>query len=371
MAAPMEKTRHPGIYRRHVKDCSRNGRCDCSYVVVSEHKGKQRNSTHATLDEAREAKRLKARRAKLAKGHAEGLHADEPQRDCEECQRQRQEREAAQPTLREYALEWVERYQGTGRRGFREETRDEYRRLLDKFVLRYFPPRLLLGELSPRQVADYIGWLAKQQSRRDGGMLSDSSVHNALKPLSACLATARREGLIRHNPAADATLPHRPRVDDDENAQPFPLTADGEPTMELVVALVNPRYRLIFELLAATGVRRSELLALEGRHLALSGEQPHVKVRQRVRRQKGKGLVVGPLKSRYARRDLPIPLALADRLAGSENGGEGGCVPEPSGHVARPGQPARAGAVPGACRGRRRVGRLSHVPAHRRVAALC
>jgi integrase len=70
----------------------------------------------------------------------------------------------------------------------------------------------------------------------------------------------------------------------------------------------------MFELLAATGVRRSELLALEGRHLALDGDRPHVKIRQRVRRRRGAGLMVGPLKSAHARRDLPIPLELADRL---------------------------------------------------------
>ncbi len=84
--------------------------------------------------------------------------------------------------------------------------------------------------------------------------------------------------------------------------------------MELVVDLVHPDHRLMFELLAVTGLRRSELLALEGRHLVLDGDSPHVKVRQRVRRRRGEGLVVGPLKSRYARRDLPVPVELADRL---------------------------------------------------------
>jgi hypothetical protein len=37
-------------------------------------------------------------------------------------------------------------------------------------------------------------------------------------------------------------------------------------------------------------------------------------VRQRVRRRCGEGLVIGPLKSRYSKRDVPIPGALADRL---------------------------------------------------------
>jgi integrase len=71
----------------------------------------------------------------------------------------------------------------------------------------------------------------------------------------------------------------------------------------------------MFELLAATGLRRSELLVLEGRHLALDCEQPHVKIRQRVRRRRGEGLVIGPLKSRYSKRDVPIPRTLAERLA--------------------------------------------------------
>ena len=82
----------------------------------------------------------------------------------------------------------------------------------------------------------------------------------------------------------------------------------------MVVKLVHPDHRLMFALLAATGLRRSELLALEGRHLALDGASPYIKVRQRVRRQRKAGLVIGPLKSRHARRDVPIPLDLADRL---------------------------------------------------------
>jgi integrase len=71
----------------------------------------------------------------------------------------------------------------------------------------------------------------------------------------------------------------------------------------------------MFELLAATGLRRSELLALQGRHLSLAGRQPHVKVRKRLRRRRKVGLVIGPLKSRYSRREVPIPPEIADRLA--------------------------------------------------------
>ena len=301
----------PGIYRRHAKGCTRGDRCGCPYVIIyrGADAGQQRE-TFRTRAEAIEGKRLAARRVALAKAHAIGLHRDRPEDECPECERERQQREQAEPTLHEYAREWVETYQGTGRRGFRQETRDESRRLLERYALSYFPDPTRLTDIGPKQIDGFIGWLVKQPSRR-GGTLTDRSIRNALGPLSSCLATARRHGLIPHNPCTDATLPHRPRIEEDEDRpRPFPGTA-----MELVVSLAHADHRLMFELLAATGVRRSELLALEVRHLALDGESPHVKVRQRVRRQRGAGLVVGPLKSRHARRDLPLDLPLARRLA--------------------------------------------------------
>jgi integrase len=297
MAAKLERTTTAGIFRRHRKACERAGRCDCSYMVIwRDAHGVQHTETYRTLAEAREAKR--GHEADVARGEFAAL---------------------ARVTLHDYAREWIERYQGTGRRGFREETRHEYRGMLEKYALKYFSPRVRLGEISPRMIAEFIAWLCQRPNRR-GGTLSDKSVRNAFGPLAACLATARREGLIRTNPASEAALPHRPEVEeDDERARPFPRIVDEDggvlETLELVVALVHPEHRPMFELLAATGVRRSELLAFEGRHLDASGEHPHISVRQRARRQRGLGQVIGPLKSRHARRDLPLPPGVADRLA--------------------------------------------------------
>jgi integrase len=292
MAAKMEKTRTPGIYKRGSR-----------YVFAYRVDGRQRWESCRTLDEARRAKA--ARATDIGRGEFE---------------------ERSRITLHEYAREWVERYQGTGRRGFREETRSEYRALLDKYALGHFPSGTKLTEITPRHIASFVGWLCEQtkpaatKEEPDRRVpLSDKTVRNALGPLKACLATARREGLIRHNPATDVALPHRARMDEDEDRpRPFPRVEgdDGAvvETMELVVESVHQSHRFMFELLAATGLRRSELLVLEGRHLALDGERPHVKVRQRVRRRRGEGLVIGPLKSRYSKRDVPIPPALADRL---------------------------------------------------------
>ena len=282
VAVKPEKTGTPGVYKR-------GGRYVLQYRDAT---GRQRWESCRTYDDAR--RRKKARETDVARGEFQ---------------------ERSRITLHAYLREWIERYQGTGRRGYREETRDEDRRVLERYALQYFAPKTLLTEIGPREIADFVGWLVKQPSRR-GGTLADKSVRNALAPLRAALATARREGLIRHDPVAGVALPNRPRIEEDEDlARPFP-----KETMELVVDLVHPDHRLMFELLAATGVRRSELIGFEVRHLELTGDQPCVKVRQRVRRRRGVGLVVGPLKSRHARRELPIPLGLADRLSGHLRG---------------------------------------------------
>jgi len=300
----LTKTSVPGIFRSHTVACKQRGRCTCSYVVITYDHGRQVKSTHRAWDAAREAKRM--RESQAARG--ESIITERIK-------------------LHDYTLDWIDRYTGTGRRGFREETRDEYRRLLNAYTLKFFPPDILLTQITPRHVANYIGWLIKQPCKRKPKpgqpqtTLADSTVHNAVKPLSAMLATARREGLITHNPASDAVLPHRPRIEDEaEDVRPFPRIEDDDDgesveTMELVVSLVHAEHRAMFELLAATGMRRSELLALAVRHFHLRGERPFVKVRQRVRRRKGHGLVIGPVKSKHGRRDLPIPLDLADRLA--------------------------------------------------------
>jgi integrase len=305
MAAKLTKTSAPGIYRRHAKDCDGTGRCECSYVVIYD----GRKGSFPTLDAAREGKRLAERQKRLSRAHRDGLHRDEPKVECPICEQERAERDQGSPLLHTFAREWLDRYHGTGRRGFREETRNEYRILLDKYALAYFPADTRLRDVGPSEIADLIGWLVKQPNGH-GGTLSDKTVRNALGPLRACLASAKREGKIRDNPAVGAALPYRPRIEEDEELpQPFP----GD-TMEMVVSLVHPDHRVMFQLLAATGLRRSELLALEVRHLALDGDEPHVKIRQRTRAQKGRGQVIGPLKSRHARRDLPIPLDLADEL---------------------------------------------------------
>src|SRR5947207_13542392 len=98
MAAKLETTSTPGIFRRHVRGCDRNGRCDCSYVIVWRHRGRQHKETFRTFAEAREAKGTK-------------------------------EAGDRRPTTRvafgDYFAEWIDSYAGRTARGFSETTRPE------------------------------------------------------------------------------------------------------------------------------------------------------------------------------------------------------------------------------------------------------
>jgi integrase len=292
MAANKTKTSVPGIYKR-------GGR----YVFIYRADGKQMWESCRTLDEAH--RRKAARQTDIDRGEFDQL---------------------SRVTLHEYARDWIERYQGTGRRGFREETRDEYRSTLESYALTFFSSQVKLSAIRPTDIARFIAWTCQRTKRaptKDDPdrrvPLSDATVRHALAPLRSCLATARREGLIRHNPASEAALPHRDELDEDEELpRPFPRIRgdNGEivETMELVIEHAPARRRLMLELLAATGVRVSELVAFEGRHLMLDVPSPYVKVRQRARRRRGRGMVIGRLKTRYAKREIPIPVALAERL---------------------------------------------------------
>jgi integrase len=270
MAAPMEKTRYPGIYKRGSR-----------YVVVVRVGGKQVKRSARTLDEAR---RLKA-----------SMTTD---RDRGEFQAQ------TRITVHDFAREWVERYQGTGRRGFRENTRTEYRRLLDAYALRFFSERKRLTEVTPRDIAQFVAWLADEKAQ--GKRLSDSSIANAAVPLRAMFATAVREGLLRHNPASNLALPHRPKVEEEEDEEVRPLSRQQ---LADLFALVNPRHRLLFEVLASCGLRISEAIGLRWRDLHLDGSTPHLKVRRAIVKKR-----VEPPKTRHGKRQVPLSSELVAKL---------------------------------------------------------
>ena len=270
--------------------------------------GKQKWESCRTLDEARRAK--SARTADIARGEFQ---------------------ERSTVTLHEYAREWVKRYHGRGRRGFREHTRADYASQIERYVLRFFNERKRLTEITPADVARFVSWLcdpiaqaetssavltakAREAGEKDPRplapdaqrTLADGTVRNILSPLRACLATAVREGLIRSNPARDVDLPHRPTIEEDVD-DVRPMTTEQ---LTAFLRVVSPRYtRSSSKCSPRTGLRISEAIALTWKDVHLDGESPHVKIRRRIVRGE-----VGPPKSKYGRRDVPIAFELVRDL---------------------------------------------------------
>jgi len=192
-------------------------------------------------------------------------------------------------------------------------------------VCGYFPERLKLTELTPVKVAGFIGWLCEQtrpaptkEDKDRRVRLSDATVRNIMAALRSCLATAVREGAIRSNPARDLDLPHRPTAEGSEADEVKALKRDE---LSVLLAVLPERWQLFFRFLAATGLRISEAIALQWRHLELDGSSPHVKVRRAL--VKGR---MGAPKSKQGRRDVPLEhslvLALREHRKVSEWGGE-------------------------------------------------
>ena len=304
MAAPMEKTRYPGIYKRGSR-----------YVVRYRAAGRKRSEAVRTLEEARRLKR--AREADHDRGEFQ---------------------EQSRVSFREYAEEWIERHHG--RKGFRESTRDDYRRDLRKYAYPFFDERLgrTVSQIAPRDVANFIAWLcdpkamaevahasAIDQAREKGKpppkrkraelRLSDATVRRIVAPVRSCFATAVREGLIRHNPATGAALPHRAgeQADDDE------VRALTREQLTAFLDLVHPQHRTLFRLLAATGLRWSEVSALRWQDLALDGSRPRVNVRRPPVRGR-----YGPPKSKHSCRDVPLSADLVSNLRARRKASEWG-----------------------------------------------
>lgn len=187
----------------------------------------------------------------------------------------------------------------------RDETRAEYRRDLERYAFRFFGQRKL-SQLGRADVVKFVAWLCDQPGKRKGSRLSDQSVRRIVAPLKVCLASAHDEELIRANPAQGVRLPKRQAIDHEDEQDARPLT---RPQLDAFLQIVNPRHRLLFQFLAETGLRWGEVAGLEWRHVELDGSRPVVKVRQRLRHGK-----LGPPKSKYARRTVPLSFGLVRAL---------------------------------------------------------
>jgi len=269
MAAKLEKTTTPGVFRRHAKGCDRKGRCDCAYVIVWRHRGKQHKETFRTFAEAREAK---------------------GNRDAGE------RRPVARVGFADYFEKWIKAYSGRTARGFGQRSRFLYRRSIEQHALPAWGT-WRLADVEPGDVRELFSAIV------DDGV-STSGVKGLRAALSAMLATAVEDSLVRSNPVQGVRVPAPPSGGhEEERAKALTRTE-----LTLVLTALPVEWRLFFELLTHTGLRISEAIGLTWRHLDL-GTRPRVLVREQF--YEGERL---PLKSRHSRREIPLSPKMADRL---------------------------------------------------------
>lgn len=235
MSAAMTKTKTPGIYRRGSR-----------YVVTfRDRHGTPHKQSAATLAEARNLKAT--------------LTADIRRGDY---------RPASRIGFADYAHEWVSSYQGRTSRGIRPETLKDYQADLERDAIPFFG-RLELAAIEPRDIKAYAAQLA-------GRGLSPGSIRNTLAPVRLLLATAYEDGIIRANPAAGLRLNQPQQA---KGAEPK-RKALSEHELTLVLTAVPAEWRLFFELLAHTGLRIGEAVALKWDDIDLGNRRLNVQRRR-------------------------------------------------------------------------------------------
>ena len=258
--AALVRTSTPGIYKRGSR-----------YVVVWSHRGKQHKSFHRTLAEAREAKGQRQAGSR---------------------------RPSIKRPLAEYARAWIDGYQGRTSRGFGEQTREDYRRALEQYVIPFFDG-YRVSEVEPPDVRKFIAHLQAQG-------LAPTSVRKYAAALKAMFATAVEDGDLPHNPTLGVRINARKTDSEGEEERAKAMT---RAELAAVLGALPERWRLPFELLAHTGLRISELLGLDWQDLEM-GDRPRLK----VRRQFYRGDLKHHLKSEQGRRELPLSPGMARKL---------------------------------------------------------
>lgn len=277
VSAAETPTRWPGIFQRGSRYTFR----------YRDRQGKIRRGSARTISEAKD---LRARlQADVARGE---FHPE------------------ARITFAEYARQWVDTYSGRTSRGLRDETRADYRKRLEQDAI----PHLGRMRLSAITAADVRGLVQHVAARG----VAQNTVRLALAPVKACLATAVEDGLIRQNPASGVRIAVATAEPDAAEVK-----ALSEDELARLVAATAADWQLFIRVLAQTGLRISEMIALTYGDVDLGHHRVHV--RRRVRNGR-----VGPPKSRYGRRSVPLTQSLSRELwarrKAAERAGDGDLV---------------------------------------------
>jgi integrase len=255
----LQRTEVPGVYRRGDR-----------YVTVWRRGGRQHKATFATLEEARRAKSAHDRGEVVA---------------------------AVRVRFEQYAIDWIETYRGRTRRGLTRSTRGDYRRSLELHAIPYFAGMALV-DIAPPDIRRYVDHLELLGQ-------ASSSVRKNFAPVRALLATAVEDGVLAVNPASVIRVVGA-RTDWEETERKA-LTREE---LTAFLAAVPREWVPFFQVLVQSGIRISEAVGLTWGDLDLDARIPTLTVRRQIYRGH-----VGPPKTRYGKRTIPLSRGTAELLA--------------------------------------------------------
>lgn len=181
-------------------------------------------------------------------------------------------------------------------------TRKEYERTVRLHVAPTPLGRMDVAEAGREDVRRWVRELTKAG-------LSPKSVANHHALVFAAFKDAVNDGLVSRNPCDGVRLPRRDHRTDANDEACF-LTADE---VQAIAEALPAKWRHIPWLLARTGLRWSELTALQVGDVDLQAKPPKLSVRRAWKRA-AKGMELGPPKTRMSRRDITLDAACFDLL---------------------------------------------------------
>ena len=200
-----------------------------------------------------------------------------------------------------------------------------------EYAIKWF--RLNTPDLSPSRIADYRNAInnhiapqiaekhMKEVTLEDGREImaklagkSDSLQANVVCVLRKMFLEAEDTGVILKSPF------HRLKAGGKKAQEKTPLT--DEQVDKLLAAVHGTAVEPFVMLGLYAGMRKEEILGLRWENVHLDGPAPYIAVRERVVYVHGQAVHEAALKSKAARRNLPMPRQLVDCLSSLERKGE-------------------------------------------------
>lgn len=205
----------------------------------------------------------------------------------------------ARTTVEQYLTRWLEK---TAPNRVKESTLEGYRSMVNTHLIPHLGSRRL-DQLTAGDVEGMLSAMAK--GTKDKKPSSAWTRRQARAVLSGALETAKRDGHVTRNVAAQATPPRIERSVDDD-------TLSREEVAKLLEHLADDRLAVAAELALRLGLRRGEILALRWPDVDLKAG--NLRVRGTLKWRSRTEWYVDTPKTKAGDRVVPLTDHLVDRL---------------------------------------------------------